>query len=221
MENQVNTPSVDKTPEQIQSEMAATRDSLTEKVAALENQVVGTVQNAANTLTETVDAVKSFVEAAPGTVSDTVEQVTSEVTDRVRRTFDITSHVQSYPWRSVGLSVGLGFIAGLMVFRDRKSSDPSRPAPSSSPPAGAYPLSTPVSSPAASSPGLFDDLIGMLGRKVKEVTENVIDAATGAVNKNLQEGIPKLVDEAAKRLVPDNEESAAQSFDGANRIFGR
>ena len=56
MENQINTMPVDKTPEQIETEMFQTRESLTEKVAALENQVVGTVQNAANTLTDTVDA---------------------------------------------------------------------------------------------------------------------------------------------------------------------
>ncbi len=40
-----------KTPEEIEREMLHTRESLTEKVAALENQVVGTVQTAADTLT--------------------------------------------------------------------------------------------------------------------------------------------------------------------------
>jgi hypothetical protein len=78
--------------------------------------------------------------------------------------------------------------------------------------------------PFASSsrePGLFDDVIGMLGRKVKEMTENVIDTAMGAVNKNLRDGIPKLVDEAAKRLTPQNEGTAEQRFDASDRIFGR
>jgi len=218
MENQVNTLPVDKTPEQIQTEMAETRESLTEKVAALESQVVGTVQNAANTLTDTVDAVKSFVKNAPESVSDTVDQVATEVSDRVKRTFDITSRVQSNPWSSFGVSVGLGFVAGLLVFRERKSAAFSTPA--SSPPSTAYPT-LPFSPASAPTPGLFDDLMGMLGRKVKEVTEGVIDAATGAVNKNLREGIPKLVDEAAKRLVPEKEEEAERNFDGANRIFGR
>jgi len=219
MENQINTLPVEKTPEQIESEMFQTRESLTEKVAALENQVVGTVQNAANTLNDTVDAVKSFVHTAPETVSDTVEQVTTAVRERVEKTFDISSRVQSNPWSSVGVSVGLGFLAGLLVFRDQKSSVSSSSVPSS-PPVSSPPL---LPHPFAGSrePGVFDDVIGMLGRKVKEMTENVIDTAMGAVNKNLRDGIPKLVDEAAKRLTPQNEGAAEQRFDAADRIYGR
>ena len=60
MENQQLT-GADKTPEQIQAEMNQTRESLTDKVAALENQVVGTVQTAADTLTGTVASVKSLI----------------------------------------------------------------------------------------------------------------------------------------------------------------
>jgi ElaB/YqjD/DUF883 family membrane-anchored ribosome-binding protein len=219
MENQINTLPVEKTPEQIESEMFQTRESLTEKVAALENQVVGTVQNAANTLNDTVDAVKSFVHTAPETVSDTVEQVTTAVRERVEKTFDISSRVQSNPWSSVGVSVGLGFLAGLLVFRDQKSSVSLSSVPSS-PPVSSPPL---LPHPFAGSrePGVFDDVIGMLGRKVKEMTENVIDTAMGAVNKNLRDGIPKLVDEAAKRLTPQNEGAAEQRFDAADRINGR
>ena len=72
MENQV-TP-IDKTPEQIQDEMAITRESLTGKVAALEYQVVGSVQTAADTLTDTVAAVTASVFTAPETVSDSMKQ---------------------------------------------------------------------------------------------------------------------------------------------------
>ena len=46
MENQSLTPTVTKSPEQIEHEMAQTRESLTEKVVALEHQVVGTVKTA-------------------------------------------------------------------------------------------------------------------------------------------------------------------------------
>jgi ElaB/YqjD/DUF883 family membrane-anchored ribosome-binding protein len=219
MENQINTLPVDKTPEQIEAEMFQTRESLTEKVSALENQVVGTVQNAANTLTDTVDAVKSFVNTAPETVSDTVEQVTTAVREQVERTFDITSRVQSNPWSSVGVSVGLGFLAGLLVFRGQKSSASSSSV-QSSPPVSSPPL-LPHPFSGSREPGVFDDVIGMLGRKVKEMTENVIDSAMGAVNKNLRDGIPKLVDEAAKRLTPQNEGAGEQRFDAADRIYGR
>jgi len=44
------TPTDNRTPEQIQAAMADTRESLTTKVAALENQVVGTAKTAADTI---------------------------------------------------------------------------------------------------------------------------------------------------------------------------
>lgn len=216
MENQVNIPSVEKTPEQIEAEMFETRESLTEKVAALENQVVGTVQNAANTLTDTVDAVKSFVSTAPETVSETVEQVTDAVRERVEKTFDISGHVQSNPWSSVGMSVGLGFLAGFFVFRGRESAAASsRPAPAPSQPLSPHPFAS------TREPGLFDDVIGMLGRKVKEMTETAIDAATSALNKNIRDGVPKLVDEAAQRLVPNGDQTSSPSLIATDRIYGR
>jgi ElaB/YqjD/DUF883 family membrane-anchored ribosome-binding protein len=223
MENQVTldpvekTP-VEKTPEQIESEMHETRESLTEKVSALENQVMGTVQSAANTITDTVDAVKSFVSSAPETVSETVEQVTSAVREQVQRTFDISGHVRSNPWQSVCVSVGVGFLAGFMIFREEKASRASKSEPRSE-----YTPSMMPPPPAVprESGGVFDDLLGMLGRKVKEMTETAIDAATASVNKNIRDGVPKIVEEAAKRLVPENTIPAEQKFDAGERIYGR
>ena len=84
----VSTP--DKSPDQIEREMAQTRESITEKVAALECQVVGTVKTAADTLTGTVDAVKEFVTTAPGAVGETVKKATEAVSETVKKTFDIT-----------------------------------------------------------------------------------------------------------------------------------
>ena len=49
------TPTVGKTPEQIERDMDQTRESLTEKVTALESQVVGTVQTAADIASRLVD----------------------------------------------------------------------------------------------------------------------------------------------------------------------
>lgn len=219
MENQVNTIPLEKTTEQIEAEMFETRESLTEKVAALEDQVVGTVQSAANTLTDTVDAVKSFVKTAPEAVGDTVGQVVTAVRENVEKTFDISSRVQRNPWSSVGVSVGLGFLAGYLFSPEKKTSASSKPE-SSTPP---FPPPAP-SNPVASSPrepGLLDELFGMLGKKVKEMTEIAIEAAAAAANKNIQESVPKLIDEAAKHLVRENREAAEPSFDAANRIFGR
>lgn len=219
MENQINTITEDKSPEQIEAEMFETRESLTEKVAALENQVVGTVQNAANTLTDTVDAVKSFVATAPETVNDTVEQVVTAVRERVEKTFDISSRVQNNPWSSVGVSVGLGFLAGYLLFPEQKSSGASKPERSMPPPLPTEDRSRPMA--PSPEPGLLDELFGMLGKKVKEMTESVIDSAAVAVNRNIRESVPKLVDEATRKMVGENRESAEQSFDAGKRIYGR
>jgi ElaB/YqjD/DUF883 family membrane-anchored ribosome-binding protein len=206
MENQMNTLSIDKTPEQIEAEMFETRESLTEKVAALENQVVGTVQNAANTLTDTVDAVKSFVATAPDAVSETVDNMVTAVREQVGKTFDISAQVQKNPWASVGASLGFGFLAGYFLFPGRRTPASSKAAPAkaeySMPPHPAAEAPRQMASPR--EPGLLDELFGMLGKKVKEMTENVIDAASVAVNKNIREGVPKLVDGAAKHLVGEN-----------------
>jgi ElaB/YqjD/DUF883 family membrane-anchored ribosome-binding protein len=209
MENQITTEPVVKTPEQIEADMFETRESLTEKVVALENQVMGSVKNAANTLTDTVDAVKSFVATAPETVSDTLEKVGNVVTNQVKKTFDISSRVQSNPWGCMGMSAGVGFLAGFLLSRNEKSAAISTPPPS------------PPSFAATREPGVFDDLLHMVGRKLKEITENVIDAATVAVNKNIREEVPKLVDEAAKKLAPIHEGTTEPGFDAASRIYGK
>jgi ElaB/YqjD/DUF883 family membrane-anchored ribosome-binding protein len=219
MENQVIAITEEKTPEQIEAEMFETRESLTEKVAALENQVVGTVQNAANTLTDTVDAVKSFVKTAPETVSDTVVNMVAAVRERVGNTFAISSRVQNNPWSSVGVSVGLGFLAGYLLLPGQKSTGASKPESRMPPPLP--PEDRPRPTAPSPGPGLLDELFGMLGKKVKEMTENVIDSATVAVNKNIRESVPKLIDEAAKKMVGVNGESAEQSFDAGKRIYGR
>jgi ElaB/YqjD/DUF883 family membrane-anchored ribosome-binding protein len=192
VENQLTAPEA-KSPEQIQGEMAQTRDSLTEKVAALENQVMGTAQTAANTLSNTVDAVKSLVETAP----EAMKQAATAVTQTVKDACDISGHVRSYPWASVGVSTGVGFLTGLLVFRGHAN------GAAASTPAPVMPVASP---PSSSTPGIFDELFAMIGRKVREVAENVIDTATAAVNENVRQGVPKLVDAAtemaADRLAP-------------------
>jgi len=180
--------------------MLQTREAITEKVAALENQVVGTVQNVAETINGTVDAVKSIVSAAPSAVSDTVKQATQAVSHAVKDTFDITGHVRRRPWESVGASALLGCITAWLVFRDR----PERSAAPS--PAPAVP--TIAAAAAASTPGVFDEILGMIGAKVKEVAHSTIESATAMVKDNLQSGMSQIMESAKEwtqgALDPDN-----------------
>lgn len=195
MENNV-TAAETKTPEQIQDEMARTRAAITEKVATLENQVIGTAQTAANTISDTVEAVKSLVESAPGAA----KQAAAAVTETVKSAFDISGHVRDNPWTSVSVSAGLGFITGLIVFREPAGG--SAPVYSHAP---AVPAAAPPRAPG--KPGIFDELLSMIGRKVREAAENVIDSAGAAVNENIRTNVPRLVDAAAEmatdRLTPE------------------
>lgn len=190
MENHELSPGSEKTPEQIQEEMAQTRESLTEKVAALEHQVLGTVQTATDTLSGTVEAVKSFVSSAPETVRDAA----AAVVEKLSEVLDVSSHVQKHPWTAVGTSAALGCLTGWLIFRDHSHSanGVAQPAP--------VPVYTP---PAPPRPGVFDELFTMLGRKLREVAETAIDSASAAVNKTVREEVPRLVDAAAGQLTAE------------------
>ncbi|MCE9561803.1 MAG: DUF883 C-terminal domain-containing protein [Planctomycetes bacterium] len=183
-------PALPKTPEQIEQEMQQTRESMTAKVSVLENQVVGSVQTAADTLTGTVDAVQSLMNAAPAAVSDTMQHAAAAVSDKMKEMFDVSGHVQKNPWTAVSVSAGVGFIVGLLLFRDKATALP--PAPAAAPAPSAAPAA------ASTAPGLFNDLLGMLGQKVKRLAETALDSAAAAANQKVEETIPKLMDTATE-----------------------
>jgi ElaB/YqjD/DUF883 family membrane-anchored ribosome-binding protein len=211
VENQQLT-GADKTPEQIQEEMAQTRDSLTGKVAALENQVVGTVQTAADTLTGTVESVKSIITTAPAAVSDSVKQAAQAMGETMKRTFDISGHVREHPLTSVCVSMLAGGITGYLLGGSRKSGSSD----------GAQrPVADRIPSPREPQrqPGVLDEFLALIGRKFRDVTENIIDTAAEAVNKNVRAEVPKIVDAASEmatdRLTPGETRSRfAPGFTG-------
>src|SRR5438270_4131823 len=107
--------------------MHETRQSLADKVAALENQVVGTVQSAASAVQDTVESVKSAVQdtvcsvkETVGDVKDTVQDSVSSVSEGVMSAFDIRRHVDENPWLMLGGAAAAGFVTGLLVFREEK-----------------------------------------------------------------------------------------------------
>lgn len=197
------TPTIEKTPEQIEKDMQQTRESITEKVAALETQVVGTVQNAADTLTDTVESVKSMLSGAPEAVSDTVKQATAAVSDSVKQAFDITGHVRNNPLAAVGISALVGGIVGYLtggIGRGRLLQTTSS-APVLSPAAApAYAVSAHPTARAESKPGVIDEFMDMLGDKAKEMARTALESVSAAIKQNIETGVPKLVDDAASRL---------------------
>ena len=86
--------------------MADTRQSLTEKVSALEDSVVGTVQSATNAVADTVQTVKDAV-------GDTV----GAVKENVSNALDVSRHVRENPWTAVGIAAGVGILIGVLINR--------------------------------------------------------------------------------------------------------
>ena len=187
----------EKTPEDIEREMLQTRESISEKVAALETQVMGTVQSATNAVSDTVEAVKSLVSGAPSAVSDTVKQSFAAVKEQL----DFTGCVRTHPWSSVGTSAGVGLLVGLMLGGRRESSRPMAMAAPS-----AYSPPAPPSAPR--EPGMFDDIIGQVTKEVKRLAQEAISSTSAALKQNISTGVPKLVDAAVSRFQPEHAGSA-------------
>ena len=206
----------DKSPEMIEREMLQTRESITEKVAALESQVVGSVQSAADTLSSTVDAVKSLVSGAPEAVSDSVKQATAAVGDAMRDTFDISAHVRRNPWAALGASTLLGCVTGWLVSRGRGNS--STPA-QASPPAPA--TSSAARHLADNTPGMLDGVMGVIGDKMKDLVRTALDTVSGSLKEQIQTGVPKLVGDAASRLTDAASSTSSNGSPHADRFDAR
>lgn len=108
-------------PEVIRHQMEETRAALTEKIEALEEKVVGTVQEATSAVSETVDTIKEATQETVGTVKDTVQETVSAVRD----TFDLELQFQRHPWVLLGGSVAVGYVAGRLL--DRSAGPAPRP----------------------------------------------------------------------------------------------
>jgi len=184
-------------PELIEREMEQTRESLTEKVALLEDKVVGQLHAATDTVQGTVESVQDTVKTVKTAVQDTVQSVAGTVKDSVRsladglkETFDVSQQVQANPWAMVGGATVAGFVTGLLVFGRRPS---ARSLPAYTPvPAASY---APAPS-APSRPGWLNDLLDVALREVKTIAEQALTTATTSLKQNVQKGIPKLVESA-------------------------
>ncbi len=199
---------VEKSAEQFEQEMAQTREAITDKVVALEHQVVGSVQSAADTLTSTVDAVKSFISDAPSAVTQTVKQATSVIRDSLADSFDISAKVRQNPWAALGGSFALGCLVGWLSSRERRSPAVAMPAYQPSP--AAVP-------PVNEKPGVVEELVGMLGEKLKELAKTALTSATAAAKESIQEVTPQLVSEAASRITASEPVTPSRLPDWSDR----
>jgi hypothetical protein len=188
-----NEPEV-KDPEQICEEMAQTRASLTDKVEKLEQQVVGTVQEATSAVSETVntvkDAVQETVDSVKGTLHDTVEGV--------RETFNLRLQVERHPYLMMGASVATGYALGTMLFSHRRHAARAdgwqRPLPPQGSvwPASAReePLVHECTVPPARS-ALHESLMSKFAPEVDRLKELAIGYLVGAIRDVVTPSLPR------------------------------
>jgi len=178
-----------KSPELIEQDMHETRQALTDKVAALEQQVVGTFHDATAAVQDTVHTVKSAVE-------DTM----TSVTDRVKETFDVPEHIRHRPWAAVAGAAVLGAVAGYALSRDEnKPKIPSahRSTGTSNGQTPRPPVFAAPAQPRTSKPGFFDEILERVREEVKQLSEAAITALSNSLQQNLHQGINQIVQNVA------------------------
>jgi ElaB/YqjD/DUF883 family membrane-anchored ribosome-binding protein len=177
----------ERTPEEIEREMAQTRDSITAKVAALENQVMGTVQSAADTVTNTVAAVKELVTTGPVALSDTVKDSLTSVGDVVKEQLDFGKKIRENPWESVAAAAAGGFVVGLLAFARPRTAETAQQTPA------AREFVAPPPSEAPREPSLLDGVWNHIRKELSTLAEEAWKTASESLRNTLQTEVPNLV----------------------------
>ena len=235
----VNATGGEKSPDEIEREMLETRDSITEKVAALENQVLGNIQSVTSGVTEAVQTVKEAVATAPTAVSDTVKQTVAAVKETVRDTvgsFSVTECVRDNPLAALGTTTVAGFLAGYFLTGGERSSSFSRPIMAQgrdvpvpggrvasahtayAAPAPAY--AAPAPSRESAEPGLFGNLLGMVGKQVRDLAEQALSTAVASLQESIKTRVPQMVDTAVSNVTERVACATESHGNGATRVAG-
>ena len=187
----------DESPEVIELQMQETRESLTQKVSALESQVVDTLHNATATVSSMVDQVKTAVPETLGGLKDSIAEAKESVAKQVKETLDVSHHTRERPWAMVGGAAALGFISGMILFRRSYA----LPAPSGYRAAASAGSSAPMPVAAPSAPmklpGWLDSIVGELTEKVsaevRKLGEVAVATASSSLKQTVEHTLPKFL----------------------------
>jgi len=197
----------------IEKEMEATRESLVEKVAALENQVVGTLKSATCSVQETVATVK---DAVTGTV-ESVQHRVEDVKEGVKEAFDVAGHIQAHPWMCVSCATLTGVALGVFLGNQARSSPSKAYRPSTSYRGNGHAERAPIADAMASAaetassatkaagteqPGLFGSLFGRFTDEIRKLGEEALEQLTTSLKTNLHEQLPKVIETAVAAFNP-------------------
>jgi len=187
--------------EVIKHQMAQTRESLSEKLEALENKVVNTVADTTETVTSKVESIADAVQGTAENVQDAVHRTVESVQGTVHETvatvkdsLDVCQHVERHPWAMLAGSVAAGFVLGRLLTPPARDLSPMTHA-------GYHPADRPWSEPqhfqAAPAPapqahdqgsgqkpeGFLDHMTEKLQPAFDELKDMAIGAATNLVGE--------------------------------------
>jgi DNA-binding protein YbaB len=193
---------MDAEPEVTRQDIEQTRSALTEKLETLEDQVLGTVRSATESVEDTIENVTE-------TVQDTVESV--------QRTFDVEYQMQQRPWLLIGGSVAAGVAVGVVAnsLRPRTSAREDSPrfeasnGPSRGPGNAFIPPQPAYSPPRREEPSFFNMLLGRFDKEIGMVKELAIGYAAGVLRDMIKEALP-----AVKERVQQVMDSATTKMGG-------
>jgi len=203
----------DRRPEEIEREMLETRQSLTQKVAALEQAVVGNIHNVTQTVASVKDQVKDTVDSVKESVAGTVDTVK----EKVMSALDVSAHVRANPWAGVGVSAAIGFLTGYLAGPVTRSIPRRMSAASAPVPAGMYAVPHHTSAPHEESDGgggllhglmsgalggVLGDLGSKAARELRAIGEQALDAALRSLRQQVETTVPHLVENAVAGVVP-------------------
>lgn len=201
----------DESPEVIEQQMSDTRDALSLKVSALENQVVDTIQSATTSVSNIVDQVKTAVPESIASVKESISDVKHSISEQLKDSLDISKKTRENPLAMIGGAAAVGFITGLVLFR--------RPASVATPSASAFTGPTQPQSFAVSQavqktsapmklPSWLEPIVDRLGEKVsqevRKLGEVAIAAASSTLQQTVEKALPNLLTGAADQSVSTN-----------------
>lgn len=210
MENALSEPDLkapEKSPDQLEREMERTRESITEKVEALENQVLGTIHNATTTVSETVDAVKEAVHTAPDAVRDTLHEIVNVFRETIG-SFSVSGCISSYPVAALGTTTFAGFLAGYLTGGSREQSFAHGRSTSE-------PIRRQTAMPAVEQPSMLGEMLGQLGCEARKLASQALSSGVASLRQSIEKHLPEVIDGAVERAVGFAGSSFAASRDGA------
>jgi ElaB/YqjD/DUF883 family membrane-anchored ribosome-binding protein len=190
-------------PEVIRHQMEETRAALTEKLEALEEKVVGTVEGATSAVNETVSTIKEATQETVGTVKETVQ----ETVNTVRETFDIELQFQRHPFVILGGSVALGYLAGCLIERRREEPRfaPLAAAPQTN---GLHPVAAAAPAPVETKEtwlgsvgeALKPELGKLKGLAIGTLMSLLRDTVTRSLSEEVSGQVREVIDDMTERL---------------------